>query len=95
MEYNIQKVGQRMRLLRQTYGYTQDQAAEKLGIDRRHLSHIEKGTRGASVDLILRMASLYGVTVDYLLLGQDRQNASVKKHLDALIDTLIALRDSL
>ena len=72
MEYNIQEIGQRMRLLRQTYGYTQDQAAELLEVDRRHLSHLEKGTRGASIDLLLRIADLYGVSLDMLVTGQDR-----------------------
>ena len=95
MEYNIEKIGQRLKLLRKAYGYTQDQAAEQLDIDRRHLSHLEKGTRGASIDLLLRIADLYGVSLDMLVTGQDRNGTMLKHYFDAMIRIWAALRDAL
>ena len=95
MEYNIEKIGNRLRLLRKAYGYTQDQAAEQLGIDRRHLSHLEKGTRGASIDLLLRASELYGISLDMLITGHDSEGISIRHYLDVIVDFWIVLRDSL
>ena len=95
MEYNIEEIGQRLYVLRKAYGYTQDQAAERLDIDRRHLSHLEKGTRGASIDLLLRMADLYGVSLDMIITGQNNNGTTLRHFFDAMIRIWSELRDSL
>lgn len=73
--YNILKTAERLKNLRKKAGYTQEEVADRLNTDRRTISNIELGSRGCSVDMFLRFSELYGVTLDYLLKGDegDRQ----------------------
>lgn len=60
-------IGSRLKQLRKELGLTQEEAADKLGISRARYSHFENGRNEADNELLLAMAKLYGVTVDYLL----------------------------
>lgn len=73
--YNILKTAERLKNLRKKAGYTQEEAADLLNVDRRTITNIELGNKGCSVDMLMRFSELYGVTVDYLLKGdkEDRQ----------------------
>ena len=93
--YNIKETASRIRDLRKTYHYTQEQAAEWLQIDRRTLSNIETAKKGCSVDMLLRIAEVYDVTLDYLLLGSDLNEENSKIKLNSIIQQLISLRDVL
>lgn len=91
--YDIKKTAGRIRDLRKIHRYTQEKAAELLKIDRRSLSHIENASKGCSVDLFIRIADVYNVSLDYLLLGDNPNQAELKANLDAIISQLAALRD--
>ena len=73
--YNILKTAERLKNLRKKAGYTQEEAADLLNVDRRTITNLERGNKGCSVDMLRRFSELYGVTVDYLLKGdkEDRQ----------------------
>lgn len=75
ISYDISKTAERIKNLRKKAGYTQEQVADLLNVDRRTISNIEGGKKGCSVDMFLRFSELYGVTLDYLLKGDcgDRQ----------------------
>lgn len=72
MFYNIKQGGERIRQLRIAAGYTQEQLAEILNIDRSFYSRIERGERGCSVDLLVHLTTLFDVSLDYLVLGKYR-----------------------
>lgn len=71
LNYNMEETAKRLRTLRVQQGYTQEAAAERLGVERSHLSRMERGQKGCSLELLVRLAQLYGVSLDYLLLGPD------------------------
>ena len=54
-------------LLRQEKGVSQRSAAASLGVSQALLSHYENGAREPGFDFLVRAASFYGVTTDYLL----------------------------
>lgn len=92
--YDLQATAGRIRQLRLLCGYTQDRAAELLNTDRRLLSHIENGTKGCSVDMLLRLQEVYHVSVDYLLTG--KQDIGIAKSvIDDAIKRLTDLRNKL
>lgn len=93
--YNIQETSARIRQLRIELGYTQSKASELLEIDKSSLSHIEKGTKGCSVDLLMRIAETYSTTVDYLLIGRDLDGSVTGAILDNAIHALAELRRKL
>lgn len=49
-------LGKKIKELRKQKGYTQEQLAEKLGIDNKHLSKIEKGDHMPTYKVILKLA---------------------------------------
>lgn len=65
-------------LLRKEKGYSQKLAASELGITQALLSHYEKGRRECKLDFVVRCASLYGVSCDYLLgLSPERKGTTI------------------
>lgn len=54
-------------LLRREQKLSQKQAAADLGISQALLSHYEKGIRECGLDFVVRVASYYSVSCDYLL----------------------------
>lgn len=54
-------------LLRKERGISQKDAAKSLGISQALLSHYEKGIRECGLDFLVRIASFYNVSTDYLL----------------------------
>ena len=57
------KMGQVIRYLRSDRGLTQEQFSDQCGIDQHYLSNIERGQRNASVDIIERIASFFGMSL--------------------------------
>lgn len=70
MNYDVKQSGERIRRLRVKAGYTQETMAEKLDIDRSFYSRIETGKFGCSVDLFITLSNLFGVSLDYLIMGR-------------------------
>lgn len=98
MYYDIKKSGERIRLLRKQNGYTQETLAKELGIDRSLLSHIESGKRGCTVDNFIQLAVLFHISLDWLILGKERNdkgNTQLKKDIKRLVDSLEKFKESL
>jgi len=57
------KLGKRLQRLRKTVGFTQEEFAEKLGISRTHIGHVEQGRKSPSLKLIEKMAKTLKVKV--------------------------------
>jgi transcriptional regulator with XRE-family HTH domain len=60
-------IGKRMRQLREKRGWTQAYVAEKLDIKTNTLTNYELENRGLTEEMIVKVADLFGVSVDYLL----------------------------
>lgn len=56
-----QIIGKNLQALRRKLGFTQDQVAEFLNINREEISYYENGNRSMPTDLMSQVANLYGV----------------------------------
>ena len=92
--YNILAIAGRISHLRLHNNLTLDEAAHKLGIQRRSLSNIESGAKGCSIDLLVRIADTYGCSLDYLILGRDIDGKAAKLTLQTAIHELTRLWDA-
>ena len=61
------ELGERLKKLRKLQGLTQVQVAERLGLSKAVISAFAGSSRHPSYDILIKMATLYGVTTDYLL----------------------------
>ena len=69
MYYNTKASGARIRELRIAKNFTQDDLAEHMNVSRSFISLIESGKKGCSVDVLIVLSALFGVSIDYLVLG--------------------------
>lgn len=60
------RIGQRIAELRKEVGMTQDQLAEKTGIQRAHITRIEAGKYSVGIDLLQKIADVFGKNVDFV-----------------------------
>lgn len=71
------RIGQRIADLRKTIvwkdgagkrhtGITQAELAARSGLQRSHIARLEKGTYGATIDVLSAIAGALGVTVDFV-----------------------------
>lgn len=92
MNYDIRKCGERIRQLRTSRKYTQDELAAAMNINRSYLSRIESGKKGCSVDMFVQLSELFQVSLDFLILGREPdavQEAEGQETLKAQIASLI------
>ena len=57
----------RLKELRENLHLRQDQVAQLMGVNKNAISTYENGTREPSLGMLVRLASLYRVSTDYLL----------------------------
>ena len=71
-------LSERLRELRKERGYTQLQVAVYCDITEKAYQNYELMTREPKLDILIRIAELYGVTLDYLVGRCDSQGKVAK-----------------
>lgn len=64
---------------------TQQTVADYIGCSSVVYSRYERGTRQPSIEMLLRMADLFGVTVDFLLGRQDLEDSTLSEYEKKLV----------
>lgn len=59
-------IGKNIRILRENMGFTQTSIANFLKVDQSMISKIEQGERALSADLLDKLATLFGVTIEQI-----------------------------
>ena len=72
----------RIRKAREEQGYTREKFAEKLDVSVSYLAELERGRTGISVKMLVKVCNLLGLSADYVLFGEVRQEDSLR--LDAI-----------
>ena len=63
-------LGQRIASIRRHYGMSQAELAKKLGVSPSAVGMYEQGRREPSLEGMVSLSSIFGVTADYLLTGK-------------------------
>lgn len=64
------RIGARMRLIREAYGLKPAEIADMLGIERTYWSRFEGGRRPINDEVAYLLVDRFGVTLDFLMLGR-------------------------
>ena len=67
----MERIQTRLRDLREDHDYTQQMVADRIGITQRKYSYVETGIQQLTAELLIPLARLYGVSIDYLLRETD------------------------
>lgn len=94
----IKELPQKLKQLRMSHNYSQQQVADKLGISPSVVSGYETGERTPSAEVLLSLSYLYKCSTDYLLgksnekpvaiLDTDGLNQKQIQVLQSLIDVM-------
>ncbi|MBA3752775.1 MAG: helix-turn-helix domain-containing protein [Nitrospira sp.] len=67
--------GERIKKRRSALGWTQDELAAKARISKGFVSDVENNKRNISADTLLDVARVLGLSLDYLMTGEDEEKA--------------------
>ena len=59
-------------------GYTRERFAETLDVSVSYLAELERGRTGISVKLLTKVCSVLGLSADYVLFGQERNDDTLR-----------------
>jgi DNA-binding XRE family transcriptional regulator len=59
------RLGNRLRIMRLSHGISESEFSDQLGIDRREVDLYESGGKRVNANLLLRIAKLLGVRLEY------------------------------
>lgn len=68
------RIGSNIQAIREHAKYTQEELSEIIGITPNHLSAIERGASGASLETIEKLCFTFGVSADALLFGEPEKH---------------------
>lgn len=72
--YDRIAAGERLRSRRVELGWSRELVAERLGVVNKYYADIERGTCGMSVETLINLSRLYGVSLDTLIYGEEEKN---------------------
>ena len=85
-------LGMRISILRISKRWSQAELARRIGVSASAVGMYEQGRREPSLDLLIRIAQEFGVTTDYLLMGEtSHSDPSVAPELPSLTVRTAAL----
>ncbi len=58
---------EKLKALREVRGLTQQQVAQRVGISKAMISAYETASKAPSIEVLIRLSRLFGVSVDYLV----------------------------
>jgi len=86
--YDKKSLGKRIKAVRKAKGFTQEQLAESIGIDPKHLSRVECGINLPSIDLLTKIANTLK-TEPFVLFQttQDKSKKEIIKNINEILET--------
>ena len=85
--YDRKAAGIRIREKRRQLGITMKEAAEKLGRVPTYYADIERENCGMSVETMIAISRLYHMSLDYLILGKEENQAGAEKDVSRTEET--------
>ncbi len=79
-DYKVE-MGERMKKQRKLLHMTQEQLAEKLNISVKHYGGVERGNAGLSLENLIEVSHILGVSLDYLVKGEENSEEIIPSRI--------------
>lgn len=86
--YDAKETGLRIKKLRKKSGLTQEELALELQINTDHLSKMERGGSGMSIDMAIALSTVLETSLDNLLLGKEDKRELLRENVFEIIKML-------
>ena len=87
--YDRLAAGERIRARRKLLGLTQEEMAERIERVPKYYADIERGNCGMSVETLMALARTLDLSLDYIILGKQKEKEEMHKDEVAVIMDLI------
>ena len=88
MQDTAKRIGARFLVLRRRLKYTQEQVAEKSGINSTYYGRVERGEANISLELLVSIADTLGVSLSELLdIEPEKDRAQLMAEFTALLES--------
>lgn len=67
----------RIKLLREEFGFTQQDLADRVNGSKSSIAMYESGTRNPSMDILLKLSEIFDCSIDYILYKSNLKNNSI------------------
>ena len=74
-------MGNRMKEKRKQLHYTQEYIAEKLNVSLKHYGGVERSNAGLSLENMIEVSDILGVSLDYLIKGTEENNNFIPERI--------------
>jgi transcriptional regulator with XRE-family HTH domain len=74
----LESIGIKLRKARKKSGLTQSQVADLIGINKTQLSYYETATREINLNILEKLANLYGYKIDYFVTGNETKEPEIQ-----------------
>ena len=78
--------GRRVRALRESRDWTQEQLAKASGLGAKHIGVIERGEKTSSFDAVEKLAKAFGVEFYELFVPHHRRTATIEREVAGLLE---------
>ncbi len=95
MYFNQVEFGKRLQECRKLKELTQEELAEMVGVEKQHISRIERGVTACSIDLLPVLSVTLQVSTDYLLMGKSIDKEMTRTQLLSVISQLTLITQGL
>ena len=95
MYFNLVEFGKRLQECRKLKELTQEELAEMVGVEKQHISRIERGVTACSIDLLPALSVALQVSTDYLLMGKSIDKELTRTQLLSVISQLTLITQGL
>lgn len=95
MYYDPIDCGNRVKRVRRALGYTQEEIAEKLNISASHYGKFECGRTRPSLDVLIELAALLHLSLDFMLLGEEPRSEILRHKVHSMMEFLSAMEKEL
>lgn len=90
MKKNSDNFGKTLRELRRSGNLTQETFSHIIETDRSNVANYENGKRLPTIETLIKIASFFNVSLDYLVFGSNGSNGSESSNLDKMKNELMA-----
>lgn len=87
-------LGQRIKELRNKHRYTQKELADKVGVTKSTIAAYENDSRMPSYDVLIKMADIFKVSIDSILLNRSELTINIDGLSSEQIEILTMLIDN-
>ena len=95
MSFDVYTFGVRLQDCRRQEHLSQDELAQRVDVDKQHISRMERGINACSLEVLSRLSRELHVSSDFLLTGEPDRKDSLRARVGEVIAQLTEIQEAI